>query len=218
MINRGMMRYLLIGVLSLTMLMCSTVPTSIVQPSLSPDKGDPAATIISMQKTIDKLNSTATSTLIPTNIKIANSPTDQVDLSTPTLAPSPEGLSAGNLGGKLSFPGEAIPPLRIVAFLVENGVWTKSYQFVDIVNKDTYQINDLRPGKYWIVAYLVSEKQGNPVLAGGYTKAVLCGLSVDCTDHTLVQVEVKPGETVLNIDPGDWYAESGAFPKNPTLP
>jgi len=125
----------------------------------------------------------------------------------------------GSINGKLSYPAEALPPLRIVAFKVVNGQKTKSYQYVEVFNQPAYQINDLKPGDYWVVAYPISQQsQTTPGLEGGYTKAVTCGLSVTCTDHTLVEVQVKPGEITQNIDPGDWYAPAGSFPKDPTLP
>ena len=52
-------------------------------------------------------------------------------------------------------------------------------------------------------------------LAGGYSFAVLCGLTVDCTDHMLVDVFLEAGITATGIDPGDWYAPPDAFPPNP---
>ena len=35
---------------------------------------------------------------------------------------------------------------------------------------------------------------------------VTCGLSVDCTDHELIEVLVYPGTDTININPVDWYA------------
>ena len=38
--------------------------------------------------------------------------------------------------------------------------------------------------------------------------AVLCGLTVDCTDHTLIAANVTEGQTVT-INPADWYTPDG---------
>jgi len=38
-----------------------------------------------------------------------------------------------------------------------------------------------------------------------YSEFVTCGLSVNCTSHKPIVVEVKKGETTKNIDPQDWY-------------
>ncbi len=147
--------------------------------------------------------------------------TIQVIIPTPTSEPSdtaePTAASPGSISGKLTYPGEFIPPVRVVAFRVENGAWTQQYIYVDtLLNASTYQIDGLEPGFYWITAYTIPNDNGAPAgLAGGYTQAVLCGLSVDCTDHSLISVEVKSGMVTGNIDPGDWYAPEGSFLPNP---
>jgi hypothetical protein len=66
--------------------------------------------------------------------------------------------------------------------------------------------------KRCLVAYVPGDA---PDWGGGYTAAVLCGLSVDCTDHGLLPVTVIAGQVTSGIDPTDWYAEPGAFPPNP---
>ena len=107
--------------------------------------------------------------------------------------------------------------LRVVAFRVENGTWTQQYVYVDtILNAATYQIDGLEPGFYWVTAYTIPNNEGAPSgLAGGYSHAVLCGLSVDCTDHSPIAVEVKPGMVTGGVDPGDWYAAEQSFLPNP---
>jgi len=57
------------------------------------------------------------------------------------------------------------------------------------------------------------DPSGRP--SGGYTIAVLCGLTVDCTDHSLVPIPVAGGLEVSDIDPADWYAPEGTFPPAP---
>lgn len=40
---------------------------------------------------------------------------------------------------------------------------------------------------------------------GGFTAAVPCGLTVNCKDHSLIQIEVKNGESEDSIKISDWY-------------
>lgn len=131
------------------------------------------------------------------------------DIFPPMPGPAPaEGT--GSITGSLSYPSEFIPPLRVFAFQVG----TENYFYVDTLeNQSTYQIDDLPAGYYQIVTYILS---GN--YAGGYTQAVPCGLSVECTDHTLIEVPVNVGQVLTDVDPGDWYAPEGAFPPAPVLP
>lgn len=125
----------------------------------------------------------------------------------PGLAPA-EGK--GSITGSLSYPSEFIPPLRVFAFQAGS----ENYFFVDTAeNQTSYQIENLPAGYYTVVAYIMNGR-----LAGGYTQAVPCGLTVDCTNHELLEVPVNRGQVVTGIDPGDWYAPEGAFPPAPVLP
>lgn len=126
--------------------------------------------------------------------------------ATPTEAASTAG--SGSISGNLSYPSETIPSLNVVAFQAG----TENYQYV-ITNQgqSTYEINNLNPGTYHVVAYT----GGGGGLAGGYSQAVPCGLSANCTDHTLIDVTVAAGGTVTDVNPSDWYAPQGAFPSFP---
>jgi len=138
------------------------------------------------------------STLMPTF-----TPTpDAATTTTVTATPEP-----GSISGTLSYASSFIPPLRVVAFQV-NGF---NYRYVDTMqNQGSYQITGLAPGLYHVVAYTM-----DGTAAGGYTQMVPCGLLATCTDHTLLDVEVKAGEDTPNINPGDWYAPPDAFPPMP---
>ena len=127
----------------------------------------------------------------------------------PGTIPLPKEENYGIITGKLSFPSEQIPPLRIVA----TDIYNNGHHWVDTVtNQQTYEIKGLMPGYYTIVAY----GRGSN-FAGGYTEYAKCGLSVACPDdHTLVIVYVTPGMTSKDIDPADWYAPAGTFPPDPT--
>jgi hypothetical protein len=121
-----------------------------------------------------------------------------------TITPTP---APGSISGTLSYPSEGIPALRVVAFNLSD----RNYYSVDTQpNQSIYQITGLPPGKYHVVAYTMDGQ-----LAGGFTPAVACGLTVTCTDHALSEVVVLAGQDVTGIDPQDWYAPPGTFPPMP---
>lgn len=121
-----------------------------------------------------------------------------------TVAPA---ASTGSIAGTLSYPSEFIPPLRVAAFQVGSS----QYYYVDTLeNQGTYQIDNLPAATYHVVAYTMGGE-----LAGGYTQAVPCGLSVDCNDHSLIDVNVTGGQVSAGVNPADWYAPEGTFPPKP---
>lgn len=111
---------------------------------------------------------------------------------------------AGAITGNLSYPSEGIPPLKVVAFDV--GTQTPVTSVDTVAGQTTYSL-PVPPGIYFVVAYTLDGQ-----LAGGYTKAVQCGLSVECTDHSLLPVPAAHGIAMDGIDPADWYAPAGSFP------
>jgi hypothetical protein len=90
---------------------------------------------------------------------------------------------------------------------------TGTLQDVQIVvtasGDSSYQMT-LPAGTYYVVAYTT-----DGMLSAGYTQAVPCGLSVACTDHSLIPVVVSTGSALTGISPQDWYAPPGSFPAAP---
>ncbi len=151
-------------------------------------------------------------TLLPFNVT-AGQTTQDIDLCDwyggPFNVPYPPGVNpVGSITGSLSFPSEYIPPLNVVAFSLNTAFW---YYVATVENQSTYTISNLPPGQYNVVAYTQSDG-----FAGGYSQMVPCGLSVNCTDHSLISVTVTANQTTTGIDPGDWYAPAGSFPPDPT--
>jgi hypothetical protein len=109
------------------------------------------------------------------------------------------------------YPSEELPLMRVVAVNTVTGEIFST----DVVDQGMYILKNMPVGIYHVVAYL--EDKSNPASAqgAGYTQAVVCGLTVSCTDHTLIDVEVKEGTTVTDVNPGDWYAPAGTFPPDP---
>jgi len=119
----------------------------------------------------------------------------------------PNAATGGSLTGNLSYPSEGIPPLRVVAYRTD----IFQYFYVDTAqNQSTFQIDNLPAGTYNVVAYTMDGG-----LSGGYSQAVPCGLSVDCTDHSLITISVLDGQLSGGVNPADWYAPAGTFPPFP---
>ncbi len=201
---RAVIWVLTIGVLA-TSLVCSLLP---VPPQVAP-------TIEPMQQTVNSgltevARPTATPTATLTPLPTAT-PTITPTPPPPTATPVVPGGISGSLGG---YPSTPVPPLRIVFIKVGDTTW-KSMDVPQ--NTPAYLINNLVPGQYYVVAYLISPGKTDPTYGGGYTNAVVCGMTARCTDHALVAVEVKANQTTRNINPVDWYAPKGTFPKNPSL-
>jgi hypothetical protein len=130
----------------------------------------------------------------------------------PSEIPYPPGINYnqihGSISGKLGYPSEIIPAMTIVA----TNQTTNQFYFVEtILNDSVYKIEHLPPGSYQVVAYLLGED-----ISGGYSEFVPCGLSVDCSDHSLITFQVTAGQETAGIDPLDFYAPPGTFPPNPT--
>ena len=123
-------------------------------------------------------------------------------------------LSTGSISGNLNYPGPSIPAMYVAAY----HYGTEAYKVIlTTPGQSTYKIDELDPGNYWVIAYTVGGGGFPAQFPGGYTKAVPCGLSVTCTDHTLILVPVSAGQTTTNINPFDWYAPQGTFMALPLL-
>jgi hypothetical protein len=140
---------------------------------------------------------------LPTSTPV---PVGSLPASTSVLATSSS--STGSLSGSLNYPAESLPAMFVLAYLAGS----QNYQYVTSkAGQGTFQIDNLQPGVYHVVAYTVGGG-GFPVgLAGGYTKAVPCGLSSNCTDHSLIDIVVSAGKTTTGVNPYDWYAPQGTF-------
>src|SRR3972149_5100885 len=114
----------------------------------------------------------------------------------PVSSESPGQSTIGSVAGKICYPSEFIPAMTVYFSNTTSGVYTE-LQISE--NQSDYQI-DLGPGRYIAFAY---PESGN---GGSYSRAVPCGLSAECSDHTTLAFEVRPGETTSGIDICDWYS------------
>lgn len=132
------------------------------------------------------------------------------DPSIPNLGVGGEGGEAefGSIAGQLNYPSNFIPSLVVTAFAADGS--GNYYYVITNENSTTYQIENLPVGDYYIVAYV-----SGGGLQAGYTQAVQCGLSAECTNHLLLLVPVKAGQVTNGVNPMDWYAPEGTFPAYP---
>lgn len=125
--------------------------------------------------------------------------------------PSPEAAeSTGHIAGRICYPSE--PPLPPLTIYFEETTTQELHTLQHSNGTGNYQI-DLPPGEY--VAY--AWRDGFD-LGGAYSMAVPCGLSVNCTDHSLLSFDVIAGADLLDIDICDWYGAPGDVPQPPALP
>jgi hypothetical protein len=183
--------FLSLAMLSLATIFCTSQIAG--QTTASPDINAMVnATLTEMVITAQPVISSFTPASTPSEIPISNIPT-------------------GMIIGTLSYPAETLPSERVVAWNTAD----RTYFSVDnAAGQSDYRLK-VPAGTYHVVAYVIGGAGLPSGLAGGYTNMVPCGLSADCTDHTLIPVEVKAGDTIENINPGDWYAEASAFPVMP---
>lgn len=137
--------------------------------------------------------------------------------ATPAPAMTPTGASGedtGTITGSLSYPSDGVPALLVYAINTTNP--DIFYSTRTTSGDTTFTIPNVEPGDYHVVAYLADAPDAG--LAGGYSEMVPCGLTVECTDHSLIPVPVAAGETVEEVQVHDWYAPEGAFPPRPDAP
>lgn len=155
---------------------------------------------------------TATCPVCPT---LAPTPTD-TPTPTPTIGvPTATSRPTGSISGKLGYPSQGIPPLRIVAMNTLTGEY---YWQNTVTNQSTYSFPELPVGKYRVLAYVIA--QPSRTFYAGYSEFVTCGLLASCPSHALITVEVKAGQDTPNVDPIDWYAtdpEGIGWPLDPTI-
>jgi hypothetical protein len=122
------------------------------------------------------------------------------------------GADAGSIRGHIGYPCECLPSMAIYAISTDG---VRYYRVETVAWQQSYTMLGVAPGDYWVLttargisAPTASEARTITAIrfGAGYTKAVLCGLSVDCTDHSLLAVHVAASASASNIDPVDWYA------------
>ncbi|OLC63721.1 MAG: hypothetical protein AUJ02_01285 [Chloroflexi bacterium 13_1_40CM_3_65_12] len=93
-----------------------------------------------------------------------------------------------------------------------------------VFGQRTYTMLGAAPGDYFVLTIAptflpydqlipsLRPAPGQDPFPAGYTKAVPCGGSTACTDHTLISVHVMAGTTTTGVDPVDWCWPQCSFP------
>lgn len=191
---------LLIAIAALMSVMCSITNPVGVAPT--PEEAGKQATLSVMQATLNAAAQVSRQTVEAWMTEVSPVTAQPGGQTLPTIIPT------GTIKGQLSYPGEKIPPLRVVAFNINTG----EYASVEVKDRGDYILSQIPVGEYHVVAYPM---EGDSTQAGGYSEAVTCGLEASCEDHTLIIVKVEAGKVTSGIDPGDWYAPAGTFPPQP---
>lgn len=117
-------------------------------------------------------------------------------------------VSGGTITGKFGYPAEGHPAVTIYAVnRSDRSVYYTVHLDKSAESFVTYTITGIRPGTYNAFA----KADGSASFGGAYTAYVACGLRAQCTDHTLIDVTVRAGETTSGVDVTDWYATPGTF-------
>jgi CSLREA domain-containing protein len=121
----------------------------------------------------------------------------------PPPTPTPVPPTLGTVTGALCYPSEGIPPMDLYFLEIGSQVVTS---FPHLDGTASYS-HDLSPGTYVAYAY----PQGYNI-GGSYSQAVPCGLTVNCTDHSLIQFPIVAGQVTSGVDICDWYGQPGDVP------
>lgn len=122
--------------------------------------------------------------------------------------------SGGEVDVRLGYPSSGVPPLRVTIYDFSSG----NYRWIDTNNNQQSALFlDVPPGMYVAYAYPRDSQTGavQGGFGGGFTFAVPCGLSVDCTNHDLIEFQVAANTRVTGVFVADWYAPEGTFPPSP---
>jgi hypothetical protein len=139
----------------------------------------------------------------------------------PSQPPVP--TNSGQIAGTVVYPaGGPVRPQTVYAIATGG---SRFFTVETVSGQSTYIMRGVAPGDYFVLTvapeapyYSASSSAGTGQVyrfPAGYTKAVACGLSVACNDHTLVSVRVSAGATTGGIDPTDWYGPPNSFPLIP---
>lgn len=125
----------------------------------------------------------------------------------PTVPPG-----SGGIAGHVSYPAGSLPAETVYALAVDS---TRYYTVQTAAGQRAYAMVGVAPGAYYVLSapmtlggfdVVSSDARAGLVLRfpTGYTRAVVCGLTASCTDHSLIPIQIIAGQTTVGIDPTDW--------------
>jgi hypothetical protein len=114
--------------------------------------------------------------------------------------PYPPGYedTTGSLTGILAgYPDQPLPSMRVVAINADSGFW---FWVGTLSGQDSYYIDGLLPGTYYVLAYPDDE---------------WVGAHANPSDNSFDYVTIIGGQTTTGVDINVWLPPS-AFPPDPT--
>ena len=126
------------------------------------------------------------------------------------LAPPKDATAMpGSIEGTTNYPSDYIPVQIVCAEPVDGGseYCTETPAGDDELLTPSWSI-EVPAGEYYISARVKDPSEMGSDLGdyrAYYTQYVMCGLNVECTDHTKIPVTVTSGQATLGITPYDWY-------------
>jgi len=122
----------------------------------------------------------------------------------------------GSISGLVNCACGGLPAQDIYAISTDGA---RFYVTQTVPGQTHWRILGVPAGNYFVYAAerIARVESGTyaspPTFASGYTNAIACGLTVSCTDHSPLVVEVRPGQETTGSETFDWYASD--FPLVP---
>lgn len=130
----------------------------------------------------------------------------------PADAPREPPATTGSIAGRLSFPGEALPAMRVCAFPGTPGTAASAGPtcVLTVERQAEYRIDGLPPGDYHVLSWA----QGGERVVSAWSVCARDRQS-SCINGELEPVRVRVGETSAGVDPADSDNEEDSWPREP---
>lgn len=146
----------------------------------------------------------------PYDVLLSQLGTFRMEQKYPGGAPTPGAGTPGSISGKLTYPSEMVPALKVYAI---EAAGPRYYSVQTKEGDQSFTISGVAPGTYYVLAYWSADLDR----PGAYSRFVECGMTADCNDHSLIPVIVQPGQITQGIRVEDWYAPPGTFSAPPDV-
>lgn len=114
--------------------------------------------------------------------------------------------------GNIGYPSDYVPEVEVVLENVADRSQLRLLVEASYDGESSYSFRDVPDGKY--IVFAIPTESDIDMLVGGYTNAVPCGLSVDCTDHGFIELDVKGGISLKDVNIYDWYTDDVVIKEN----
>lgn len=116
---------------------------------------------------------------------------------------------ANTIEGHIGYPSDYVPEMDVYLENIESGDLYVQTIAGSMDGESKFIFENIPDGEY--IAYAVPLEEGLDSFMGGYTHAVPCGLSAECTNHDYIPLNVEDGTHLTNINIYDWYMGEDAL-------